>query len=162
MRGSGAVFSECGKYRYSLSRTWDYDKDIITFCLLNPSTADANKNDPTVERCERRAKALGFGGMIVINIFALRSTNPELLYNHPDPVGEHNDRFIREAIYNSEMVVCGWGKNGALLKRGPKVLEFIKSYNVVPFVLKLNKDKSPVHPLYVSYKEIPKPIFCAK
>ena len=72
---SGASFSPCGTYRYTLWRRWSFVPPA-TFVLLNPSTADATRNDPTVERCERRARELGCGGIRVANLFALRSTDP--------------------------------------------------------------------------------------
>lgn len=84
---SSAVISECGSYRYRLERVWEAEKDRVAFIMLNPSTADASKDDPTIRRCIGFAKAWGFGGLIVGNLFALRSTDPKALYGHKDPVG---------------------------------------------------------------------------
>lgn len=74
---SGASFSECRKYRYLLWRVWDESKPAAVFLMLNPSTADDVDNDPTVERCQRRVHALGYGSLKVVNIFAYRSTIPQ-------------------------------------------------------------------------------------
>lgn len=90
-----AVFSTCKRFRYSLLRRWNDASDdarYINFIMLNPSTADATENDPTVERCCKRAQALGYGRLIVTNIFALRSTEPAALYMTPEAVSPQNNR----------------------------------------------------------------------
>ena len=84
------------------------------FLMLNPSTADAIDNDPTVERCLRRALKMGFGGLMVCNTFAYRSTDPEKLYEVEDPVGPENDQIILARARSAGMVICGWGTHGAL------------------------------------------------
>ena len=119
--------------------------------MLNPSTADEIKNDPTVERCERRARMMGYGGLRVANIFALRSTDPKALYQHTDPVGKDNDAAILELVNGAGIVICAWGGHGNLNNRGTKVLELLQSANITPYYLALNKDGTPKHPLYVGY-----------
>jgi hypothetical protein len=84
---SVAVYSDCERYRYSLTRVWDADGSRALFIMLNPSTATEVQNDPTVERCERRARALGFGAFRVLNIFAWRATDPRDMRAAADPVG---------------------------------------------------------------------------
>ena len=84
---STAVYSDCEKYRYSLTRVWDDNGARVTFVMLNPSTATEVQNDPTVERCERRARALGYGGFCVTNIFAWRDTDPRKMRAAAEPVG---------------------------------------------------------------------------
>lgn len=91
---TGATFSECRRYRYRLWRYWDRSKPPLCFLMLNPSTADDLSNDPTVERCQRRALAMGFGGLEVVNIFAFRSTDPAALYSLP--VGRYGDLRLGE------------------------------------------------------------------
>lgn len=86
MISSYVLFSDDMLYRYRLRRDWNMKEDRLCFVLLNPSTADLSKNDPTVERCERRAKRMGFGGVEIVNLFALRSTDPQAIYSHIDPV----------------------------------------------------------------------------
>jgi hypothetical protein len=119
--------------------------------MLNPSTAEEIVNDPTVERCERRARDMGYGGLRVANIFALRSTDPGALYGHKDPVGEDNDRAILESILGAGIVICAWGGHGNLHNRGKAVLDLISKAGVTPHYLVLNKDGTPKHPLYVGY-----------
>ena len=83
---STAVYSDCENYRYSLTRVWTPEAERVLFVMLNPSKATEIENDPTVERCERRARALGFGGFQVTNIFAWRETSPKLMRQAKDPV----------------------------------------------------------------------------
>ncbi|MHB1702544.1 MAG: DUF1643 domain-containing protein, partial [Acidobacteriaceae bacterium] len=129
---TGATFSPCGKYRYTLWRTWDASKSSCLFLMLNPSTADEVDNDPTVERCQRRALAMGYGGLVVCNIFAYRSTDPDALYSLDDPVGPGNDAAILEQASRAALVVCGWGKHGALHGRGEAVLAMLRSADIKP------------------------------
>lgn len=148
----GATFSDCGRYRFRLWRTWDYDKPAIAFCMLNPSTADELNNDPTVERCERRAREWGKGGLEVVNLFALRSTDPQALYEHKDPIGGDNRSFIIGAALGSEYIVCAWGAHGKHLHAGSTMLEILQRQCPSKIrVLKLNADGMPAHPLYLPY-----------
>lgn len=146
----GACFSNCRNYRYQLWRTWSKEPPAV-FIMLNPSTADEVDNDPTVERCERRARSMGFGGLRVANIFALRSTDPQALYQHIDPVGPTNDRHIITSVQGAGIVICAWGSHGKLNGRGEAVLTLLRSCGITPHYLKLNGDGTPKHPLYVSY-----------
>lgn len=149
---TGAEFSPDRKYRWTLHRIWQPANPLACYVLLNPSTADEFSNDPTVERCQVRALNAGFGGLIVVNIFAFRSTDPAALYEIADPVGGlANDMAIVAAAQKSKLVVCGWGRHGALQDRGKKVLELIRSTGKVPHALRINSDGSPVHPLYLPY-----------
>lgn len=152
---TGAVFSPCKTYRYRLWRTWDATKKTIVFLMLNPSIADENQNDPTVERCQRRAMSMGFGGLQVVNIFGLVSTDPQGLYTCDDPVGPENNEAILEAVKDAGMVVCAWGTHGEHVNRAREVVELLKSAGVSPQCLGQNADGSPKHPLYVSYAVSP-------
>lgn len=155
---TGATFSDCMRYRYRLWRYWDRAKRPLCFLMLNPSTADDLSNDPTVERCQRRALSMGFGGLEVVNIFAFRSTKPALLYSLADPVGPDNDQAIRDACAASGMVICGWGDHGKLSGRGSAVRGLLAQAGIVPHVLKVNSSGEPKHPLYVSYETTPVPL----
>ena len=152
---TGAVFSPCKTYRYRLWRTWDASRKSIVFLMLNPSIADENQNDPTVERCQRRAMTMGFGGLQVVNIFGLVSTDPQGLYTCDDPVGPENNEAILEAVKDAGMVVCAWGTHGEHVNRAREVVELLKSAGVSPQCLGQNADGSPKHPLYVSYAVSP-------
>ena len=152
---TGAVFSPCKTYRYRRWRTWDASRKPIVFLMLNPSIADENQNDPTVERCQRRAMSMGFGGLQVVNIFGLVSTDPQGLYTCDDPVGPENNEAILEAVKDAGMVVCAWGTHGEHVNRAREVVELLKSAGVSPQCLGQNADGSPKHPLYVSYAVSP-------
>ncbi len=154
---TGAVFSPCKTYRYRLWRTWDATKKTIVFLMLNPSIADENQNDPTVERCQRRAMAMGFGGLQVVNIFSLVSTDPQGLYTCDDPVGPENNAAILDAVKDAGMVVCAWGTHGEHVNRAREVVDLLKAIGVSPQCLGQNADGSPKHPLYVAYANTPKP-----
>ena len=153
---SGAIFSDDQQYRY---RLWRQIGPVLSatcaYVLLNPSTADHEKNDPTVERCCRRAMKAGFGRVEILNIFAYRSTDPSVLYTLDDPVGTENDAAIIEVVRDAELVICGWGTHGKLLGRGQQVLALLKNEGIRPFALAVNRDRSPCHPLYQKYSVIP-------
>jgi hypothetical protein len=154
---TGADFSECRKYRYTLWRIWD-KKPTLGFIMLNPSTADETVNDPTVERCERRARMWGYGGLFVTNIFALRSTDPKALYECEDPIGPDNDKAILTCARQAGMVVCAWGNHGKLLQRGAKVKQVLLDNGIDLHYLKLSATTGePGHPLYLAMALQPKP-----
>ncbi len=92
---NGAVLSADGVYRYRLWRTWDASKPTLAFLMLNPSTADATEDDPTIRRCLGFAKEWGYGSLVVVNLFALRSPNPDALRENDDPVGPENGEHLQ-------------------------------------------------------------------
>lgn len=159
-----AVFSPCRRWRYYLSIIWDMAGPALPFVMLNPSTADEVQNDPTVSRCERRARMMGYGGLIVVNAFGWRDTEPKNLKGLPDPVGENNDLYIHDvakiAGQAGKPVICGWGTNcdDIMPSRGAAVLAVIRAAGAVPHALKVNADGSPQHPLYLSYDLKPAPM----
>lgn len=147
----GAHFSPDGQYRYSLWRIWNKQLPLLGVTLLNPSTATAETDDPTVHRQGERARHLGFGGLIVTNIFAFRSTDPEKLYEVSDPVGPENDGWIVQEMKRCQLQICGWGKHGAYRGRGVEVCRMLGAVGIVPHALHVNGDGSPAHPLYLPY-----------
>lgn len=159
MLKAGAVFSPCGTWRYVLYRRFSQEvRRIVTFCLLNPSTATANVNDPTIKRCIEYSKLWGFDLMYIANIFAFRSTDPKNLKGHlPEYViGPHNDRFLRGMALKSEFVVAGWGKDGKLYGRGKQVIDMLTAINCNVMALHVNGDGTPGHPLYLKGDLVPK------
>lgn len=143
---SGAIFSSCKRYRYWLQRTWRRGEKMCLFLMLNPSTADEQKNDPTVERCERFARRWGFDGMVVCNLFALRSTDPDLIYTAVDAVGPENDRYIR-GFAEDNTIVCAWGVHGEFHDRDKTVIKLLAGRPL--FCLGVTKHGHPKHPLYL-------------
>jgi hypothetical protein len=153
------VFSPCRQYRYRLWRKWS-DKPYLCVLLLNPSTADELVNDPTVERCERRARQMGFGGLEVVNIFAFRATDPKKMKAQLDPEGPENDRYIAEVVRGAGMVLCGWGQHGKHRRRWKRIMEILMEENIIPYCLEIGKDGQPKHPLYIGYAVKPR-LYCA-
>ncbi|AJE45151.1 DUF1643 domain-containing protein [Celeribacter indicus] len=152
---STAVYSDCERYRYSLLRTWDPEGRKALFVMLNPSTATEIQNDPTVERCERRARALGFGAFCVTNIFAWRDTDPKKMRAAADPVGPENDAAIAEYAHWADQVICAWGTHGAHLARGKAVEDLLRRTGRKLYHLGLSKGGHPKHPLYIAYTQQP-------
>lgn len=155
LRASVAVYSPCEQFRYSLTRVWDETAARVTFIMLNPSTATEIQNDPTVERCERRARAMGYGAFQVVNIFAYRATDPKDMRRAPDPIGPKNDAAILSAAQWGGVVICAWGTHGAHLDRGAQVETLLRAKGAALHHLGLTKDGAPKHPLYIGYDVLP-------
>lgn len=153
---SEAIYSDCELYRYALTRIWEPEGRRILFVMLNPSTATEVQNDPTVERCERRARALGYGAFRVCNIFAWRETDPRKMRAAADPVGPENDAAIVEGAGWAQTILCAWGTHGAHLDRGPAVEHLLRATNRPLHSLGLSKAGHPKHPLYIGYAEQPR------
>jgi hypothetical protein len=147
---SVAVYSDCTAYRYLLTREWGPGPRAL-FIMLNPSTATEFQNDPTVERCERRARALGFGAFRVTNIFAFRATDPRVMRAVPDPVGPENDAAILQSVPWADWVICAWGSHGAHLGRGAAIAASLRATGVPLWHLGLTRAGAPKHPLYIGY-----------
>lgn len=146
----GAFFSPDRVYRYLLRRKIGVQQTTCLFIMLNPSTADETKNDPTVARCIGFAKHWGFGRLEVCNIFGYRATDPKELYDLlPSAViGPENTTYIIEAIIRADKVVCAWGNHGELYGRGGEVQQEIMDLNKFPFAFKITNKGQPIHPLY--------------
>ncbi|MEM9082869.1 MAG: DUF1643 domain-containing protein [Planctomycetota bacterium] len=145
-----ATFDRTRHYRYTLLRGWDDSLPRLAFVMLNPSTADATKLDPTCTRCFRYAQAWGFGTLEVVNIFALRSTDPKGLYLAEDPVGPGNDRAIARAARRADTVVAAWGNHASLADRSARVrLILSRSAGNRLHHLRMTSMGEPSHPLYL-------------
>ena len=149
--GSGtAVFSECGSYRYLLTRNFDTGRGSCLFVMLNPSTADAGTNDPTIRRCANFAKSWGYAELRIVNLFALRSADPRNLEIVEDPIGAENDRVLREELQASGSAIAAWGNMGAIRRRSSAVRKMMSDLKVSGMCLAHNVGGEPVHPLYVA------------
>lgn len=146
-----AVLSECGRYRYLLTRGWDLDKPSVAFVMLNPSTADATVDDPTIRRCLGFARAWGFGRLQVVNLFAWRATDPAELVECGDPVGQETDGHILEAVLQSRRIVAAWGAGVPKLyeNRPAVVRRLVYDAGGTVLCLGITKGGEPRHPLYV-------------
>lgn len=150
-----AVFDEC--YRYELKRCWDSSKGLVTFLMLNPSTATADLADRTIMKCIGFTKRWGYGGFIVGNLFAFIETNSVKLGTVKKPIGPDNDKHLARIIKQAEIVVCAWGNRGPYMGRDRKVLAMMRRLGVQPYCLKVTKIGTPFHPLYVGYDEVKEP-----
>lgn len=149
-----ATFSPCRKYRYSLWRRWgDPAAGYALFVGLNPSTADEEKDDPTIRRCVSFAKAWGYSGLCMTNLFAFRATDPDDMKAAPEPIGADTDKVLLNLAKNAGVVVAAWGVNGTFQGRDAEVLTLLPAMSC----LRLTKDGHPGHPLYLpqSLKPIP-------
>lgn len=144
-----ATFDPTMAYRYRLSRVWDANSPRCSFVMLNPSTADEVKLDNSVRRCLRFAHGWGFGAIEVVNLFAVRSTDPRELYRCDDPIGQGNDDAILAAAQAAQLVVAAWGAHGAHLARGEHVAKMLAESGIELHALHLTRDGTPGHPLYL-------------
>lgn len=143
-----AVISACGRYRYQLTRAWGAGPRLA-FVMLNPSTANASTDDPTIRRCARFARDAGYDGLLVGNLFAWRATNPLELRTVADPIGPENDTALAEIVSMVSMVVCAWGSRGTFQKRDERVLRLIRNAGREPQCLRVSTKGFPEHPLYL-------------
>lgn len=144
-------FSPCRKYRY----TW-WPRDFCDstpgrycqFIGLNPSTADEAKADPTVRRCISFAKAWGYGGLCMTNLFAFRATDPEVMKGERHPVGIDNDRWLHTVAKDAGIVIAAWGNHGSHGGRAFRVRTQLQGVRPLHY-LRLNASGAPAHPLYL-------------
>ncbi|QXE21229.1 hypothetical protein B5S50_08370 [Clostridium sp. 001] len=143
----GAVMDQSGKYRYSLWRIWNKNKPRATFIMLNPSTADDKIDDPTIRRCIGFAKSWGCGSIQVVNLFAFRATNPKSLRTTINPVGPENDKYIIDALKESDFIIAAWGTKGSLFNRDKELIRILGNKYKLK-CLAITKYGYPKHPLY--------------
>lgn len=144
----GAELSACGKYRLSLTRQLNPSgESTCLFIMLNPSTADADVDDPTIRKCMKFARSWGFHWLHVVNLFSYRATSPDDMKTADYPVGPGCDDALRSRAAGADLIVCAWGKHGWHRNRCEWVRRILAGYRL--YYLQLNKDGSPKHPLYV-------------
>lgn len=147
---SDALLSEDGRYRYRLTREWTAGTTKMTFVMLNPSTADADLDDPTIRRCMGFARRDGFGGLHVVNLYAYRATDPREMKRAIDPVGPENDTMLSLAFDTARVhhapVIAAWGTHGDPY-RVRQVRRLMDGADV--YALGVTKDGAPKHPLYI-------------
>lgn len=146
-----ARFSPCGRYRYAQWCVWDETKPHVAIIGLNPTRADAVKNNPTINRCIAFARSWGYGGVCVANLFAFEAITPAELMRAEDPVGPDNDRWLLEIARAADAVVAAWGNDGTHLGRSAEVRRMIPGLHA----LKVNKSGEPAHPLYLKGSLVP-------
>lgn len=146
-----ADLSTCGRYRWRLGRSWAEAPKVVLWVMLNPSTADAEVDDPTIRRCMSFAAGWDFGGIEVANLYAWRATKPADLATADDPVGFQNDFWLKTLAQRADMVVCAWGQRGPQPNRADQVIEILKVYaGSKLYSLGFRQDGGPRHPLYLA------------
>lgn len=159
-----AVLSPDHQYRYVLTRTWDPAQPTALWVMLNPSTADADRDDRTLRKIQQFTRTWGLGGLVVVNLFAYRSPDPISLYGHPDPVGPDNDHHIRKLLEARvaranppPLAVAGWGTHGIHLGRDLTVARYFTEAGHPLHALHRTRSGAPGHPLYLPAVVTPKP-----
>lgn len=158
-----ALISECGRYRYRLTRRWHHtDKGLLPFVMLNPSKASAFEDDPTIRRCMGFARREGFDGIEVVNLYGLRATKPTALWEADDPYGPDNHRALHMLLHHVVIdyrsgilrpVVCAWG-GGAKPEAVRRFVTTVRHLtanqpHLLLRSLKVTKAGAPGHPLYI-------------
>jgi hypothetical protein len=146
---SRAEISTCKQYRYVLWRSWGGGEGTAVFIGLNPSTADEQTDDPTLRRCVSLARSWGMSGIVMVNLFAYRSTDPAKLKIVSNPVGPENNRHILNCCHTANQIIAAWGNRGKLSGRDREVVRLLKSRHLPLFCLGTTKLGQPRHPLYV-------------
>lgn len=152
---AGAEFDNGRVYRYLLWRQWSETGGRCLWIMLNPSTADETKLDQTIRKCVAFSKFWGFGGLEVVNLFALRATDPKVMLQHKEPIGASNDEAITRAAQRAGRILAAWGKHGEHRGRAAFVESMVRSLSREVYCLGVNGDNSPRHPLYVKQSTAP-------
>jgi hypothetical protein len=155
---NGALFSPCRNYRYALFRMWYINDPLVMFIGLNPSTANEHDNDPTIRRVIRFAQDWGYGGVYMMNLFPLVSSNPDALLNYESnplhvAAQVENNKWLEKAYDKCEKVIFAWGNFYQAQQRAKEVMQMFKNAEA----LAINKSGSPRHPLYVPGNVTPQP-----
>lgn len=151
--GRGAILSGCGIYRYALERWWDNGLPSVLFVMLNPSTADGTKDDPTIRRCIGFARSWGYGGLLVGNLFAYRATDPRELPADDTAIGPENAAQLDRLARRASLIVAAWGGHKRAVDRAPLVAARLGTLHALDFT----RAGAPRHPLYVTANARPIP-----
>lgn len=144
-----AIISMCQQYRYELGRDFVLNaNNPAIFCMLNPSTADDQIDDPTIKRCMQFAKDNGHDSLKVVNLYAYRSANPKNLWLTEDPIGAENDSHLYNLFSKHKKIICAWGAN-AKIERVIEIYQMLQQLNVEMYCLGTTKAGMPKHPLYI-------------
>lgn len=158
-----ARFTKSGERRFMLTRSWrGGDGRYVLFCMLNPSTANASTDDPTIRRCIRYARDWGHSALHVVNLFDFITPSPEVLLRWTKENPMKNLQLYLDIIqcesFNSGLTVCGWGTWGGWFpERARQVYNALNS----PHALRITKDGHPSHPLYLPANLKPVPFTLA-
>jgi hypothetical protein len=144
----GTKFSPCKKYRLQLWRLWDDQLPIIMFLMLNPSSADAHNDDPTIRRCVNFTKNWGYGGFYIGNLYPLISSKPKLLLESLSVSHSENKLNLDEMAEKCDKIICSWG-NFEIVKKLGIPNDFLVDYKNKLYYISKSKNETPKHPLYL-------------
>lgn len=158
---SSAVISDCGTWRYELRRCWDTSLPLLVVCMLNPSTADAEANDPTILTLIHFAKLWGYGGLLVVNLNAYRSPSPAEMMKQSECVGPENARYLNSAMAyardNGGRLLCAWGNDGEHEGRDEWFCSVARHYYSLDLIcLGTTNSWKPKHPMARGKHRIPR------
>ena len=148
----GAILSDCGTFRYRLWRRWSSGVKPVAFIMLNPSTADASEDDPTIRKCIGFATRIGQGAIEVVNLYAFRATKPADLKAGGYQRGPENFRHIVEACEGAHVTICAWGAHARGLSQPDMVLDVLRQKGIATHALAVTEDGIPRHPLMLGYE----------
>ena len=174
-----ADLSPCLAYRWALTRIWDRQKELLVWGGLNASTADHEVDDPTIRREINFTSDWGYGGLIKVNLFGLRATDPRELMKHHDPVGSENKGAWQDAIQTAidhhrtlptpfsdpeyfVPFVCAWGAGGRFMDQDLAALEWLSIFPVRKLALEFTKGGDPRHPLYIKRDAQPSSFYAGR
>ena len=156
-----AIFDESRQYRYHLTRsriaTRHRSQKKLIFIMLNPSSADAEHDDPTLKACTQFAQGWGYSQLHIVNLFAYRTAQPAALTQISDPIGPENDHYLIHTATVADRIILAWGNWGLWLNRAQTVINLLGPYRHKLYYLKRNKTQQPCHPLYIRRTTQPQP-----
>lgn len=153
-----AIFDASRQYRYCLTRSWsNTNNKQVTFIMLNPSKADAQKDDPTIRACLQFAKSWKYTQLNVVNLFAFCTSQPSDLKVNSNPIGPENNRYLLASTSSAQQVILAWGNEGIFLNRAQAVMQLLQPYWYKLYYLKRNRSGQPGHPLYIKRTTAPRP-----
>ena len=150
-----AVFDQTRQYRYRLGRRWQLGGSSVAFVMLNPSQADASRDDPTLRACMQFAQRWEYAALCVVNLFGYRTPHPKELMQTEEPIGDENDHYLLQAVEEAERVVLAWGNWGSLAGRDRTILQLLRPYQAKLTCLQINRSGQPRHPLYIKRSVLP-------
>lgn len=154
-----AELSADGEHRLLLGRVWDDDLPLVAFIGLNPSTADATEDDPTIRRCIGLARAWGYGGVLVANLFTFRAADPRLLAACKTPLIFGADNALRDVAGRGALVIEAWGGHAMASSTGrDRHVRALLAGRAPRAVLGLTQDGAPRHPLYAPAGTVPQTV----
>lgn len=147
-------FSACGLFRYDLVRLWDDTRPTFLIIMLNPSTADADKTDPTTTKCLHYANIQNCGRYVAVNLFGFRSPKPSVMKKATDPVGPDNDHWIESHLLIVKkyggVVIVAWGNDGKHMNRDAAMMDMLDRMEIKPLCFGVNQNGTPKHPTYLA------------